>query len=76
MLRKHYILCNYCRRRFSVWQFWWVLKFLLFGETRYVLCPYCNHVSQYHLQLNTVHKVVGSKEKKQHEKLNQIWGNG
>ena len=76
IFRRHEVLCNYCGGRFKVWRWLWILKFIVLGDCRYVVCPYCNRVSMYRFHSHSPHDVVGSDEGEQHKKLEEVWKNG
>ena len=75
-MKRHEVLCNYCGRRFKVWEKLWLLKFIIFGEKRYVQCPYCQKTSQYHLVWHSPHDIINSDEREQHKQLEERWGKG
>lgn len=76
-MKKWGVFCNYCGGQWNVWEWLWVLKFILSPRMmRYVQCPYCGRVSQYRLVAHIFHDVIDSEEMDQHQKLAQVWRRG
>ena len=73
MVETHFdeLHCEYCGGWFKA-----RLILFLFKRKRMVTCPYCNRVSQYRFTPHITHEVVGSNEREQHERLEEVWKNG